>query len=142
MESIISEHEIQNLLPQKAPFTMVSHLLSFDSESIKTGLNIEDHNIFIEEGCFNESGMIENIAQSIALHIGYRYQLLNIEAPLGYIGAVNKVQLFKRPKVNSEIVTVVNVIKEFMGVTLVEGKVLCNDEIMLTASMKTVLSET
>ena len=141
MKSIIAEQKIRELLPQKAPFTMVSHLINFDETAVTTGLSIKADNLFIEEGFFNESGMIENMAQSIALHIGYRYLLMDEEAPIGYIGAINNVKLYNRPKKDEFITTEIEVIQEFMGVTLIQGKVICDNEVMMTAKMKTVLSE-
>lgn len=141
MNSLIPENKIRELLPQKAPFTMVSHLLKFEEKTITTGLTIDEENLFIEDGFFNESGMIENIAQSIALHISYGYSLKDIEAPVGYIGAIKNIKLFDRPKSNAIITTEVMVLKEFMGVTLIEGKVLCDNKVLMTAQMKTFLSE-
>ena len=137
MDSIISTEKIKELLPQKAPFVMVSHLIEYSKEAITTGFPIEKENLFIEDGYFNESGMIENIAQSIALHTSYDFYLRNEEAPVGYIGTINKVKLFKRPKLNEFITTKVEIIKEFMGITLVTGQITCEDEIIFEAEMKT-----
>jgi 3-hydroxymyristoyl/3-hydroxydecanoyl-(acyl carrier protein) dehydratase len=141
MKSIVSIEKIRELLPQKAPFQMVSHLFKYEETGITTGLTIDENNIFVEDDFFNESGMIENIAQSIALHIGYRYFLLDIEAPVGYIGSVSRVVLHDRPKINDFITTEIEVIKEFMGITLIEGKILCDDKVIMTAQMKTFLSQ-
>lgn len=141
IKSLIPENEIRELLPQKAPFTMVSHLIRYEKEAITTGLKIDDNNLFIEDGCFNESGMIENMAQSIALHTSYDFFLREEEAPVGYIGTISNVKLFKRPKLNNYITTKVEIIQEFMGITLVTGKVICNNEILLEAKMKTFITE-
>lgn len=141
MKSIISESKIRELLPQKSPFAMVSHLVKYEELTVTTGLLIEENNIFIEDGYFNESGMVENIAQSIALHVSYGYSLKEAQAPIGYIGAIKDIQLFARPKLNSFITTEVEIIKEFMGVTLVEGRILFDNQVMMTAQMKTFLTE-
>jgi predicted hotdog family 3-hydroxylacyl-ACP dehydratase len=141
MESLIPENKIRELLPQKAPFAMVSHLIQFDDTTVTTGLYIDESILFIEEGYFNESGMIENIAQSIALHVSYSHSLKNIESPIGYIGAIKNVKFYDRPKLNDFIKTEVQIIEVFMGITLIEGRILCNDKVMMTAQMKTFLSE-
>ena len=141
MESLIPENTIKDLLPQKAPFRMVSHLIKFEETTLTTGLSIEENNIFIEDGYFNESGMIENMAQSIALHISYGYSLKNTKAPIGYIGAIKSVVLYDRPKINEFITTEVEVLKEFMGVTLIESRIICDNKVLMTAQMKTFLSE-
>lgn len=141
MKSIISAEMIADLLPQKHPFGMVSHLVDYQLDSVETGLLIEGDNIFVENGFFNESGMIENIAQSIALHTSYSYFLRNEKAPIGYIGSIKHVKLISHPKVNTEITTKVEVIKEFGGVTLVNGKIIQNGEVLMEAQMKTILAE-
>lgn|SRR5690554_5884057 len=140
MKSLIPESKIKELLPQKYPFTMVSHLMEFKETSIITGLSIRENNIFIEDGRFNESGMIENIAQSIALHISYGYFNQNKKAPVGYIGAIKNVKVFGFSELNDMIITEVDIISEFMGVTLVEAKIICGDKLLMTAQMKTFLS--
>lgn len=141
MESLIPENQIRELLPQKSPFTMVSHLVKFEEAAITTGLAIEATNIFVENGKFNESGMVENIAQSVALHISYGYSLKNIKAPVGYIGAIKNIKVFGFSKLNDFITTEIKVITEFMGVTLIEGRVICDGEVLMTAQMKTFLSD-
>lgn len=141
MESIIPTEKIKELLPQKAPFVMVNYLLEYSKTSITTGLSIKKENIFIEDGYFNESGMIENIAQSIALHTSYDFYLRNEESPIGYIGTIDNIKLFGRPKLDNYITTKVEIIQEFMGVTLVKGKIVCDNEIMLEAKMKTYIAK-
>lgn len=141
MESIISTEKVKELLPQKEPFVMVDHLLKYSKETITTGFPINTNNLFIEDGVFNESGMIENIAQSVALHTSYDYYLQQEEAPVGYIGTINNIQLFKRPKPNDYLITKIKILQEFMGITLVEGEVICNDEVLLKGKMKTFIAE-
>lgn len=141
MQSIISEDLVTALLPQKSPFQMVSQLYEFTEEGIITGFDISEDNIFNENGFFNESGLIENIAQSIALHINYGFHLKNIAPPQGYIGTVNKVTVFELPKVNSLIRTEVKIIGEFMGITLIEGTSFQGDEKLISTQMKTVIAK-
>ncbi len=141
MESIVSTETIKELLPQKKPFVMVNDLLDYSKESITTGFSIKADNLFVEDGYFNVSGLIENIAQSIALHTSYDFYLKEEEAPVGYIGTISNVQLFKRPEQNSYITTKVEIIKEFMGITLVWGQVFLDEEVLLEAKMKTFIAE-
>lgn len=141
MESILPIEKIKELLPQKEPFVMVNHLLEYSETAITTGFEIEKENIFIEEGCFNESGMIENIAQSTALHTSYDFFKRNEKAPVGYIGTISNVKLFKRPKIGMYLTTKVEIIKEFMGITLVVGQIFCENTLMFEAKIKTFIAE-
>lgn len=141
MESIVSTKTIKELLPQKTPFVMVNDLLDYSKEEITTGFTIQTDNLFVEDGYFNESGLIENIAQSIALHTSYDFYLRKEEAPVGYIGTISNIQLYKRPKSDNYITTKVEIIKEFMGITLVWGQVFLGKELLLEAKMKTFIAE-
>lgn len=140
MQSIISFEKVKELLPQKSPFVMVHKLLEHDEDSIITSLLIEEDNIFCHNGVFSESGLIEHLAQSVALHTGYDFFVKNEAAPVGYIGTINNLTINKLPKLGQTLQTNVKIVTEFMGVTLVEGEVTCEDEVVLSAKMKTFIA--
>lgn len=133
---------ISHLIPQKVPFVMVDTLLEFTQEKVVSSFKILDTNLFIENGELNEQGIIENMAQSVALHTGYDYFLKGEQAPTGYIGSIKKVAVFKRPALNDVITTKVDILHEFDGITMV--KVIAynteNEEIA-SGEMKTVIAK-
>ena len=141
MDTIITKSKVEELLPQKEPFVMVSFLYDFKETSISTGFEILSDNLFVENDEFNESGLIENMAQSIALHTNYDFFLKNKKAPTGYIGSIKNVKLISLPRVGQIIKTDVKVLQEFMGVTLVDATVTCDDKLIISAQLKTVLAE-
>jgi predicted hotdog family 3-hydroxylacyl-ACP dehydratase len=141
MDSLITKSKVEELLPQKKPFVMVSFLYDFKETSITTGFEILSSNLFVENDEFNESGLIENMAQSIALHTNYNFSLQNKKAPTGYIGSVKNVKLIELPKVGQIIETNVQVLQEFMGVTLVDASVTCGGKEIISAQLKTVIAE-
>jgi predicted hotdog family 3-hydroxylacyl-ACP dehydratase len=141
MDTLITKSKVEELLPQKKPFVMVSFLYNFNETSITTGFEILSDNLFVEDDKFNESGLIENMAQSIALHTNYDFFLKNKTAPVGYIGSIKNVKLIELPKVGETIKTDVKVLQEFMGVTLVDAVVTCGDKEIISAQLKTVLAE-
>ena len=133
--------EITHLIPQKAPFVMVSSLVSFTETSITSSFCIKDDTIFLEDGFFLEPGIIEHMAQTVALHTGYSYFLKGEDAPTGYIGSIKKVNINYLPKLNEVITSKVSVIHEFMGVTLVEITTYNSEnKIIGTSQMKTVIA--
>lgn len=141
MDTLITKSKVEELLPQKKPFVMVSFLYDFKETSITTGFEILKDNLFVENDEFNESGLIENMAQSIALHTNYDFFLKNKKAPTGYIGSIKNVKLLQLPKVGETIKTNVQVLQEFMGVTLVDATVTCGDRKIISAQLKTVLAQ-
>ncbi len=137
---ILDRDFVGNLIPQKFPFIMVDKLLAFGENFITSGFTIEEANIFTENATFQEAGLIEHMAQSVALYTGYQFYLKNEPAPTGYIGAIKSIDIFELPKVNDNLITKVNVLHEFSGVTLVDISVLLNNIEIARGQMKTVLA--
>jgi 3-hydroxyacyl-[acyl-carrier-protein] dehydratase len=137
---ILDKDFVGTLIPQKFPFVMVDKVLSFDENFITSGFTIEETNIFTKDSTFQEAGLIEHMAQSVALYTGYQFYLKNEPAPTGYIGAIKSIEIFKLPKVNDNLTTKVNVLHEFSGVTLVDISVLLNNVEIARGQMKTVLA--
>jgi len=130
---------VESLIPQRFPFVMV-HVISDYSEShLVSGFEIKEDNIFILDGAFQASGLIEHQAQSVALHTGYKYYLLGKEAPTGYIGAIKSFEAEALPKVGDHLKTEVTILNEVMGVTLVNAVTTLNDQVIARSEMKTVV---
>ena len=131
---------VKNLIPQRDPFVMVDKLFYFSENKVISGFSISEDNIFSFQSLFTASGLIENMAQTVALFTGYQYFLKNEPAPTGYIGAIKKVVIVEFPSVGDELVTSVNILHEIMGVTLINSKVECKGKIIASSEMKTVLA--
>ncbi|KIA98087.1 hypothetical protein [Flavobacterium sp. PS2] len=138
---ILDKEAVENLLPQKFPFVMVDKMFSFDESSLVAGLKIQSENIFSENGIFLEAGLIEHMAQSVALHTGYVFFLKQEKAPTGYIGSIKQIDIKKLPNVNDEIQSTITIIQEFAGITLVDIVTTLNNEEIANGQMKTVLAK-
>ncbi|MCM4151368.1 hypothetical protein DHD05_07175 [Arenibacter sp. N53] len=139
-QTIIDRGLIENLIPQKAPFIMVDKLFHYSCEKVITGFTPPRTNLFVDNNRFMAAGLIEHMAQSVALHTGYQYFLRNEQAPTGYIGAIKLAEILELPNPDQELVTTVTILHEIMGVTLVQIQVTCNDKIIANSEMKTVLA--
>lgn len=132
---------VENLLPQKFPFVMVDKMYSYTETSLISGLKIKEDNIFFQNEFFIESGLIEHMAQSVALHTGYQFYLIQEPAPTGYIGSIKDIEIKILPKLHDEIQTTVSILQEFGGITLVDIVTKLNDIEIATGQMKTVLAK-
>jgi len=142
LKDIITDPEVmRKLIPQKEPIVMVDKLLYFDETRVRSGLTISEKNMFVQDGVFTEPGLIEHMAQTVALYTGYHFYIKNLPAPEGYIGAIKGVEIHSLPPVGTHLETEVEILQEIMGVTLVKGKTLANGEVIITAQMKTVLKK-
>ena len=109
-EAFLRSIDVHELLPQQEPFVMISRLVAFDMVRTVTETDIKDANIFIEDGEFCPSGLIENIAQTCAARIGYANKYIFKKGiQIGFIGAIRNLEIFERPKVGEMITTTVDV---------------------------------
>jgi predicted hotdog family 3-hydroxylacyl-ACP dehydratase len=119
---------------------MVDKVLAFGENFITSGFTVEESNIFTVNSTFQEAGLIEHMAQSVALYTGYQFFLKKETAPTGYIGSIKSIEIFQLPKVNEDLITKVNILQEFAGITLVDISVLLNEVEIARGQMKTVLA--
>ena len=133
--------DIKHLIPQKAPFEMVDTLLDYSEKTLTSAFTIKATNIFVEEDTFKESGLIENMAQTVALHTGYSYFLKGEKAPTGYIGSIKTIRVNQLPRQGDTIITTANILHEFNGVTMVDVVVKLNSVEIASGQMKTVIAQ-
>jgi predicted hotdog family 3-hydroxylacyl-ACP dehydratase len=134
----LEEINILNLIPQHPPFVMVEKLLFCDAEKTKTSLKITSGNIFVKNGEFSQSGIIETIAQTCAVRLGY----LNHPVKIGMIGSINNFEfLGTLPKINDEIITEIFVAAEIENIILLNAEVKSNGKTFATGKMKVVLTD-
>lgn len=137
---LTDQNFVGSLIPQKFPFVMIDKLIRFAENEVVAGLKVPSDNIFVKENVFQESGVIEHMAQSVALYTGYQYFLKNEPAPTGYIGSIKSIEILQLPQLGDEIETTVTVLHEFMGVTLVDISSKINNIEIARGQMKTVIA--
>lgn len=139
----LEEIDIHTLLPQQEPFVMVGRLTHFDMEKTVTRTIVKPDNIFVENGLFTPSGIIENIAQTCAARIGYvNKYILRKGIQLGFIGAIRNLRLHRLPAAGQEIETAIVTVEEVFGMTLVTATVKSGDnDIIAECEMKIAVSE-
>lgn len=128
--------DIEALIPQKPPFVMIGKLLHYDETVTSTSFYIEADNIFVEDGFFKEPGLVENIAQTAAARAGYVAKSGNQPVQVGYIGAVNNLEVFALPQAGDELITEIKVENQIFDVTLISGKVSCKGQPVAACKMK------
>jgi len=141
MESIRSKTDVEALLPQKHPFVMADALYSYTETEIIAGLTVTANNILTENGIFTEAGLLEHMAQCIALHAGYRYKLKNEPVPMGFIAAMSNTEIDSLPKPGDIIITTATLLREFNGMSQVKVTSTINGNVIAEAEMKTVIAQ-
>lgn len=124
---------------------MLDKLIYSDEEKTITGFSIKEGNIFCSNGCFLEAGLIENIAQSAALRTGW-LAMQNAggkmnHPPVGVVGAVKNLRIFRLPEINTEIISEISVQTEIFNASLISGRIKAGGEILAECEMKIFLQE-
>ena len=138
---IAGEKDILNFIPQRPPMVMVEKLHKAKGGQTIGSFEIKEENIFCKDGYLQEPGLIENIAQTAAVGVGFEYRNEDKDVPTGYIGAVQKLTIHKLPEIGKSIVTEINVEHKVFNTTLINGKITCDDELIADCTMKIFLDE-
>ena len=136
-EEFLRTVDVHGILPQQEPFVMIDKLVHFEMNTSTTETLVKESNIFVDNGRFSASGMMENIAQTCAARIGfYNKYILHNEVQIGFIGAISKYMIHKLPKVGQMISTKVDILEEIFGMTLAQASITCEGEVIVTAEVK------
>jgi predicted hotdog family 3-hydroxylacyl-ACP dehydratase len=136
-EEYLRSIDVHTVLPQQEPFVMVGTLTHFELTTSTTETRIEESNIFVTDGKFSASGMMENIAQTCAARIGfYNKYILKKDVQVGFIGAIRNYVVHELPQVGSTISTRVDILEEIFGMTLANAEITCEGRTIATAEIK------
>ena len=138
---MIEDNDIVDLIPQKPPFVMIDKLVSFTEAITSTSFIIKETNIFVNQGVFTEPGLVENMAQTAAARAGYISKIENKPVLIGYIGSVSNLQIFCLPKTGDELITEISIENQIFAVTLITGKITCNDQLIAQCKMKIFINQ-
>jgi 3-hydroxyacyl-[acyl-carrier-protein] dehydratase len=134
---LATRETILNFIPQRHPLVMVQDIIEAGQDHCITQLKIEADNIFVEGGYLSEAGLIENIAQTAAAHVGHQCSVRQLPVPIGYIAAVKNLKIFSLPRIEEKVTTKVTIKSKVLDVTLadgivdVEGTVCCSCEMRI-----------
>jgi predicted hotdog family 3-hydroxylacyl-ACP dehydratase len=129
-------NDILAYIPQRFPFVMVSKIVRADEQTCTTKFLVEADNIFVKNAVLTEPALIENIAQTAAAHTGYLCRQNNQQVPVGFIGAVQQLEIFDLPTVNDELKTEIMIKNQVLNVTLIFGSITCNQKPIAKCEMK------
>ena len=133
--------KIAQYIPQREPFIMLDKIIYWSEDTLVSELKVRENNIFIAKNKISESGLLENIAQTAAAKVGYECSLENVPVPLGYIASFNKVNVFDQASVGDEIITTINVLKDVLNITIVNGKCQIGERKILECEMRILIDK-
>lgn len=132
--------EIIDLIPQREPIVMVDKFIGITNGISETQLTIKNDNIFVENDCFTEFGLIEHIAQSAAARVGYICRKENKPISIGYIGAISNMEIVFLPKIKDMLETRIEILQEVFNITLIKAESFTDGRLTASCQMKIFLN--
>lgn len=136
---LASGDEARALIPQKAPFVLVDTLIDATAVRYHSGFTVPSDHVLVNHGALTEAGLMENAAQTAALGMGHLAKEQGAAPPLGFIGALSKVELLGRALVGDRIETVVELRHEVMSARVLEAVVMRQREVIARLELKVFL---
>ncbi|KAA6441302.1 hypothetical protein FEM33_03065 [Dyadobacter flavalbus] len=138
---LIARNVMESWIPHREPFVMIDNLLLATKEVFESDFFIKSDNMLAQNGFFQETGLIENIAQTCAAAFSYLDAEKHENPRMGFIGAISRLRVYELPAVNSGIVTVVNPLHQLENIYLVKGENWQDGRKLLSCEMKIVVSQ-
>ncbi len=140
-KAIVEGDEILGLIPQRKPFVFVHSYYGEDQGVFYTGFIPEKSTLFTDDCCVFESAIIEHMAQSAAVIMGYEYKSKGENIPIGFIGSISKFELNRMPKVGEQLYTETRFKAKFGEISLVECTIIANDIKVASGELKIFLQK-
>lgn len=109
------------LIPQRPPMVLVDRFEGIDAEGVSTtGYTVVPAGLFVAGGRMSECGIIEHMAQSAAARIGWCCRAEGRPVPVGFIGAVSRLELHDLPRTGVHLRTRLRIVQEIGPLSLAE----------------------
>jgi len=132
---------IETLIPQRAPFVMIGELIRSAGEESVSGFEVKADNIFVKDNRLLEAALVENIAQTAAARAGYIAMCEKRAVSIGYIGAIQNLEIFDLPVVGDVLETEVRVLNQVFDVSVIAGKLSCKGQLLASCEMKIFITK-
>lgn len=128
----------EELIPQRNPIVLVDNLLYSDAEKSVSEFLIRKSCVFIENRRITAAGLLENIAQTCALRIGYL--TLGKQVRIGVIGGVKNFFVESLPSIGETLITTVREVFYIDPALVVTAETCVGNFSVATCEMKVFLT--
>ena len=139
IDLLVNVDNVADFLPQQAPFMMVNSLLETTENTAISQFLVKSDNVLVNDNILQESGLIENIAQTIALKAGYESVLRNEKPQVGFIVQIKDLSIFDFPKVGEIITTKIEIVMNLQQMLVIKGESFSNEKALVVCEMRVFL---
>ena len=137
----IINRPVTTLIPQRPPFVMVDSLQSCDDQGAVSRFLVSADNIFVDAGRLSAAALIENMAQTCAVRMGFLGQQHGEKVRVGVIGDVSRCKVSRLPLVGEVLTTSIQIVLDMQNMMIVEAVTSVGDESIASARLKIAVSE-
>jgi 3-hydroxyacyl-[acyl-carrier-protein] dehydratase len=122
-------NDILELIPQRPPFVLVD---GFNNVKRSSTFTVPANHILVENGQLLEAGIVEHMAQSIAVLFAKEAQMNghNVDVRVGVIGALKKIKIHHQPNVGDTLMSHMLKSHEVLQAQIVTIQTLVNNQII------------
>lgn len=136
-EQFLRSIDVHSLLLQQDPYILTGPLVHYEKDCVKSEFTVPHDGFFVRHDKLRSAGMVENIAQTCALRLGYvNKYILGKGIEIGVIAAVRNMRVFDHPSVGDTITTTIKILKDVMGMMLAEATIDNKGRVLATATVK------
>jgi len=142
--------DIKKFLPHRPPMLLVSNMPHIDNETVITEFKITDDCLFIKNGYFCETGIIENAAQTSSAIVGQSYfDPSDLEGTsnnlMGYISAIKKAVVHQLPKVGDTLTSKAKLVSRYdseeLSICTIDCSSFRNDDLIVDCTLNFLIHE-
>ncbi|MEO9891971.1 ABC transporter permease [Aurantibacter sp.] len=150
MEQQQGKIDIKKFLPHRPPILLVSNMPYIDKDSVVTEFNISEECLFVKNGCFSETGIIENAAQTSSAIVGQSYYDTDdyegvSNNLIGYISAIKKATIHQLPKVGDKLVSKAKLVSRYdsddLSICTINCSSFRNDDLIVDCTLNFLIHE-
>lgn len=127
----------ERIIPHRSPMCLVGHLIHVTGQSGTVDASVDRESIFLDDlGQLDRQAIVELVAQAYAAITGYARAMLGEPIIQGFLVGIRDFAIYEDIHGGDRVVIHVNTIKVFGGFAVAEGRVVLNDKLMATATIK------
>ena len=133
---------IEHYLPQKHPFIFVDKILDGNEKFCITSFSVEATNILLSGSQLSEAGILENVAQTCASHIGYaEIHIRHNPVKIGVVGTYKNFVIHRLPHIGENLHTHAEELENFDTLSIYTAKTMVGDEVVAEGEIHVALTE-
>lgn len=119
---------------------MTEWLLTAGENEYVSTFTIQADNVLVNDLRFSAGGLVENMAQTTAAGTGYYFTSQGLPVPVGYIGAVKHLHIYRLPQPGDVIQTRVLIKNKIGQASIAAAEVSIGDELLAQCELTIFLN--